>query len=360
MIPSSSGRVALVRATIDAVERVIAEPPKPALPGAYLEPGFRRRWLWFFLPAAFLALWVMNFAVGFNWQAVGIDARIYYHGSAAWLAGRDPWAAGALLNGQLYSYAGLPPTVLVLAPLTLLPEEAFVWLWLALSIAAAVAAVRALHLPVVWIAYPPLLYGVMAANPHVVVFALLVAGGTWGGALATFIKVVAIPPLVGERRWRALLLAAAAMALSVVVAPGLWSDFLRQAGTIQATISSESGGGLSAWGNPFVFFPTAVALIVLARLDLRASAWLIVPALFPTTQYYYAMFALPVDPFLAAAMAFPLPLVVPILTIAYTVVRVGVVLRRRSGRGPQGLVEPGRSKDSHGAAESGGATSAGL
>jgi hypothetical protein len=314
------------------IRRVLTEPPRPPLPGASLEPGFRRRWLWFFLPGAFVFLWVMTFLVGFNWQAVGFDARIYYHGSAAWLAGENPWTTGALLNGRLFSYAGLPPTAILLAPLTILPEEAVVWLWLVLSLAAAIVVVRALRLPIVWIAYPPLLYGVMAANPHVILLALLVAGGTWSGALAAVLKVVAIPPLVGEHRWRALLLAAAAMGASVLLFPGLWSSFLHQAGTVQETINGESGGGFSAWGKPMLFIPTVIALGVLARIDLRASAWLVVPALFPTTQYYYAMFALPVDPFLAAAMAFPMPWVPPLATIGYAALRVGLVAWRRSGR----------------------------
>ncbi len=345
----------------NVVRRALAEPPPRVLPGANLEPGFRRRWLGFFLPAAFLSLWLMSFAAGFNWEVMGFDARIYYHGSAAWLAGQDPWATGALLNGRLFSYAGLPPTAIVLAPMTLLPEEAFVWLWLILSIVAALAVIRLLRLPVIWIAYPPLLYGVMAANPHVVVLALLVAGGMWSGALGAVLKVVAIPPLVGERRWRALLLAAVTMGASVVLAPGLWSEFLHQAGAIQNTISTESGGGLSAWGKPLVLIPTIIALIVLARIDLRASAWLAVPALFPTTQYYYAMFALPVDPFLAAAMAFPLPLVAPIMTIAYTVVRCGVVMWRRRRRAPQPDARAlGQSQDGQGATGTGGATTAGL
>ena len=280
-------------------------PQPPPLPGASLEPGFRRRWLGFFLPAAFVFLWLLTFAVGFNWQAVGVDARIYYHGSAAWLAGADPWQTGALLNGRLFSYAGLPPTAILFAPLTLLPEEAFLWLLMVVSLVAAIVVVRALRLPLVWVAYPPLLYGVIAANPHVILLALLVAGGTWGGALASVIKVVAIPPLFGERRWRALILAAVALGVSVILAPGLWSSFLREAGAVQNTINSESGGTLSAWGNLYVFIPTLISLGILALFDMRAAAWLIVPALFPTTQYYYAMFALPVDPFLAAAMAFP-------------------------------------------------------
>lgn len=314
------------------IRKALTEPPPAPPPGAYLESRFRRRWVGFFLPGAFLFLWLLSFAVGFNWQTVGVDARIYYDGSAAWLAGQNPWAAGALLNGRVFSYAGLPPTVIVLAPLTILPQEAFVWLWLALSVAAAIVVVRTLRLPVIWIAYPPLLYGVIAANPHVVLLALLVAGGTWGGGLASVIKIVAIPPLVGERRWRAVLLAAAAIGASMLVFPGLWASFLNQAGTVQNAINAESSGGLSAWGNPPVFLATAIALGVLALRDVRAAAWLVVPALFPTTQYYYAMFALPVDPFLAAAMAFPVPLMAPLAAIGYTAVRVGIVTWRRSGR----------------------------
>jgi hypothetical protein len=311
------------------VRAALAEPPRPQLPGATLEPGFRRRWLWFFLPASFLFMWLLMFIVGFNWQAVGVDARIYYRGSAAWLAGADPWTTHALLNGRPFTYAGLPPTTILLAPLTWLPEETYLWLWVGLSLAAAVAIVRSLRLPIVWIVYPPLMYAVVAANPHVVVMALVVAAGTWGGALASGLKIVAIPPLIGERRWRALLIAAVAFGATALAFPGLWSAFLDQAGTVQNTINAESGGSLSAWGTPVVFVPTFVSLCLLARIDFRAAAWLAVPALFPTTQYYYAMFALPIDPFLAAVMAMPLPLMPPLTTIGYTAARLASIWWRR-------------------------------
>lgn len=321
----------------------VAQRPSPPPPGSYLERGFRRRWLGFFLPAVFIFLWVLTFAVGFNWQVVGFDARIYYGGSAAWLSGQDPWATGALLNGRLFSYAGLPPTAILLVPLTFLPEEAAVWLLLALSLAAAVAVVRVLRLPLVWLAYPPLLYGVIAANPHVLVLALILAGRRWGGAVASVLKIVAIPPLIGERRWRELLVAAVLIGATAVAFPGSWSSFLDQAATIQNTITAESGGTLSAWGMPIPFAATLISLCVLAWVDIRAAAWLVVPALFPTTQYYYAMFALPVDPFLAAAMAFPLPLIPPLVTIAYAVIRIGLAVRGRGRSTATGgaVVAPG-------------------
>jgi hypothetical protein len=45
-----------------------------------------------------------------------------------------------------------------------------------------------------------------------------------------------------------------------------------------------------------------------------------------------------VAPFLAAGMAIPLRQVAPIMTIAYTAIRVGLLAWRRSGRGlPAGL-----------------------
>ena len=70
----------------------------------------------------------------------------------------------------------------------------------------------------------------------------------------------------------------------------------------------------------------------------RPGGWLAVPALFPTTQYYYAMFALPVGPFVAAAMAFPWPGVPAVVTIGYAIVRVAREVRqRRFGQaGPRG------------------------
>jgi hypothetical protein len=304
----------------------------PALPAAYLSRDAQRRWLRVLLPGAFVALWILNLAVGFEWRTLGLDARIYYHGSAAWLAGQDPWSAGAYLGERLFSYAGLPPTTILLAPLTVLPEELFVWLWLVLSVVAAIVVVRTLRLPLAWMTYPPLLYGVLAANPHVVVLALVLAGGTGGGALAAILKVVAVPPLVGERRWRAIGLATVAIMATILFAPGLWTSFLHQAGTVADAIHAESGGGVSAWGQPVLFPATVAALALLALVDLRAACWLAVPALFPTTQYYYAMFALPVDPFLAAAMAFPWPGVPALVTIAYAVVRLVLVMRRRSRR----------------------------
>jgi hypothetical protein len=61
------------------------------------------------------------------------------------------------------------------------------------------------------------------------------------------------------------------------------------------------------------------------------------------------MFALPLDPFLAAAMAFPAQFVPPLVTIGYVATRVGLVVWRRSGHTPRSadLVPSGQPGQGH-------------
>jgi hypothetical protein len=49
---------------------------------------------------------------------------------------------------------------------------------------------------------------------------------------------------------------------------------------------------------------TAAAIGILALIDLRAAGWLSVPALWPSSQFFYSAFALPVmSPILAVGLA---------------------------------------------------------
>jgi hypothetical protein len=49
---------------------------------------------------------------------------------------------------------------------------------------------------------------------------------------------------------------------------------------------------------------TAAAIGILALIDLRAAGWLSVPALWPSSQFFYSAFALPVmSPILAIGLA---------------------------------------------------------
>ncbi len=91
---------------------------------------------------------------------------------------------------------------------------------------------------------------------------------------------------------------------------------------------------------PFVL----ASLWVLRR---HGGEWYIVPAIFPATQFYYVAMALPAigkNRLLAAALAFPMVLMVPIVVIILAVleVRQGRSIQvRPPWRRPSGEAPPG-------------------
>src|SRR3954466_13002740 len=98
----------------------------------------------FLLPVWFAVLGIGHlFLLGTD--AIGVDTRIYYRGSAAWLAGGDPWQATASYTvsygTNYYHFAGFPPTVIAFAPITLLPEGVAAAIWEVLTVAAAMYVV---------------------------------------------------------------------------------------------------------------------------------------------------------------------------------------------------------------------------
>ncbi|TMB72077.1 MAG: hypothetical protein E6J52_12930 [Chloroflexi bacterium] len=80
--------------------------------------------------------------------------------------------------------------------------------------------------------------------------------------------------------------------------------------TIRAVLDDQTGGGKSAAAIPLLI-PIAVACLLL--LGRRRAAWLIVPALWPYSQTYYAVLALPIiaeAPLVAVALAIDWPAIV--------------------------------------------------
>jgi hypothetical protein len=235
---------------------------------------------------------------------LGIDGRIYYRAAQAWLGGHDPWVAGVPVNGFRFDFAGPPPTVLAFAPLAVLPEDVFTALWLTITVAAAVYTIRRVRRPMWWLLFPPLVQGVLVGNPQVLCLAVLLAGSDWLRSLAIPLKAYAALPMLAELRWRALGILAAASALSFALWPGLWLTYLGEFGTISARIAAESFGGFSATRDTTLLVVTAVAIGALALIDRRAAGWLAVPALWPSSQFFYSAFALPVmSPLLAVGLA---------------------------------------------------------
>jgi len=261
---------------------------------AVMRRGRRRRttadWPWI---VNWLTKWVLPFyfaafAVGMvvyfiGHGLVGIDGRIYTRAAAEWLSGGNPW--GVSVEG--YLFAAPPPTLIPFVPFALLGETLSALLWVAGSAVAGVLLVRRLHLPLWWILFPPLINGILAGNADVVLVALLVNGGSAVAVLATFLKIYAVVPLLGEKRWQALAITAAALILTAPLLP--WRSYLQQSGQIAETLASQAVG-ISAWGTPFLMIGVAVAL---AGVGPRFAWWLAVPAVWPSTQLHYSTLALP-------------------------------------------------------------------
>ena len=290
---------------------------------------------------AVLSASIVRRAVVDDW--FGRDARIYLHGAAAWLAGLDPWDASTVApSGQLYHFAGLPPTLLAYAPLTVLPEWLGVGAILAIGAISAGYVLHRLRLPAWWLLFPPIVECLISGNPSLPILALLVSAAWPIRALAPVLKVYALAPLVGERDWRPAALASGWLAVTGILLFPLWTAYIAGFGAISGRLSAEAGGGFSGARDPLLFIAGAIGLACLAAIrDWRAIGWLIVPALWPATQFHYSTLALPVmHPILAVGLAFPINGLPPLTIATYGVWRL---VRRQAARLSEGP-SPGGSE----------------
>ena len=285
-----------------------------------------------FIGQAALAAWFADLSfilIGLyvrNQVPLGQDIVIYYRGVQAWLHGADPWSASVVVDHSTFSYAGSPATTVLFGPSALLSEGQFTALWLVLTALSALAIIRRLHLPLWWLLFPPIAEALYSGNPQVVVLMLLLAGAGRAGAVADSIgvalKVYAVIPLLGQRELRRVALALVLTIATFVLAPSLWINYAQQFGEISARLARESENGYSAFYYPALLVPTAIAILLLWRRDPKVAAWLAVPALWPSTEFHYSTFALPVmTPLLAVPLAFPKALVPPIAIMVYVLWR---------------------------------------
>jgi hypothetical protein len=264
-------------------------------------------------------------------QAFGLDTRIYRLAAIEALAGGDPWAVR--YGPYEFLFGGPPPTVVASLPLAVLPEGAAVAIWAAVLVGAAFATVRLLRLPLWWVLFPPVVDSVLVGNPDVLVVALLASGARLAGGVAPLFKVYAMVPLVVLGRWRALLVAAILVALSLP----LWAVYLPQAGAVTEMLRAQSLGGFSAFGT-VLLIPTLLALALLPR---RTAAWLIVPAAWPWTQFHYACLAIPALGLVSGyLMAIPLRGMPALVVMGMALI---ALVRAIGGRDETGLNRFGRA-----------------
>jgi hypothetical protein len=240
-----------------------------------------------------------------------IDARfgndaLLYREAAAQLVGGAPWSS--FVGG--YSYAAPPLQAVPFLPFLGLSPVGFLAIWLSLSAVAGAWIVRTLQLGPAYLLFPPLVFGVALGNPAVVGMACVLAG-------VPLIGLILRPHLALVASRRALIVFAILSGLAIVLRP----DYVAAIGDVARRYAAESRS-INFWATPLMI-PAALALLLLARTDRAAAAWLVMPALGPAMGWYGFAMVLPArSTALAVACALPVPFLGATAIVVYCVVRV--------------------------------------
>lgn len=295
-----------------------------------IDLDYVRRRTWWLVPVAFASVTaVVLYKYVLFPQLVGLDASLYASASAAWARGDDPW----LTSQHGIFYAAPPPSLLPYLPFIWMPAGLVSLVWVSGSAVLAVMTIRALRLPIWWVAFPPMVDGILVGNANIAVLACLVLLSGRLAPLSIFLKVYAVVPLIGERRWRAVTVGAVLIVLTAIVLP--WGLWFAQLETINRNLEQTSAT-TSVFGQPILMLIATTALL---SLGVRRAGWLAVPLLWPHTQLHYAAISVPgLTPYLAMAWCIPIPEVWVAATVALAVYERVVMPRtspsvHRSGTG---------------------------
>lgn len=224
------------------------------------------------------------------------DARLYLMATQTWLAGGDPWQVQLAGN----YFAAPPPSLFALAPFALLPLDVGVALIATLVIVGAVATVRMLRLPWWWLLFPPLVQCVLSANVQGLLIPLILLRA---GPIASFLKIYAAVPIVITGGWRATLVTIALLIVTIPLLP--WGTYLAEFALINAHLVEQTKYALPTL---FLVLISPIALLAMAVVGRERAAWLAVPAIWPSQQYYYGTLAMGARSALAAAIvSVPIP-----------------------------------------------------
>lgn len=213
----------------------------------------------------------------------GIDAVAYWTAAGNALRG-EPLYEHASFAFAAYQYP--PPFAQVLAPLSILPISAFVWLWRGVELLGLrVATGGWARAGIAMFVFPPVIAELDSGNVHLVmagVTALAMRGvaGPVGPAMLAKLSTWPLIPLAWKRDRRRLLRGAAAaaalLAVSIVAAPASWRDYL----------AFLSAGSLPTGGYALLAsIPLVVRLAVAALLGLAAVRWIRLAPIAVTLAY---------------------------------------------------------------------------
>jgi hypothetical protein len=201
------------------------------------------------------AAWMYLVVGDATWRHPAADGLIYWSVNPA-----NPYPGATVGGKDAYLYS--PAFAQVFWLIGRLPREVFVVGWTAFLAAVAVWLARPWPASLLVLALP-VSQEVMIGNIHLLLAAAIVVGFRWSGTWA-FVLLTKVTPGVGlvwfaaRREWRALIVAAmatiAVAAVSFVLAPGVWADWVR-------LLRSDGGGessrllvrlgaaaGVAAWG----------------------------------------------------------------------------------------------------------------
>jgi hypothetical protein len=211
-------------------------------------------WLLFILPAS------PNFQ-----SKVGFDAYAY------WAV--DPLHPYLVDLGELGSYTYSPPFAQIASPVHLLPFYVFFAIWDSFLFLNLVWLTRRMSLA--WLVFLPVSLELFHGNVHLLLATVCVLGfeypALWSiGLLTKVTPGVSLLWFLVRREWRSLAWAlgatAAISAVSFVIAPSAWFDWVRFLAT-----SNDTGAGASDWYS-FLFPPLAVRIVLAAAL-VAWGAW---------------------------------------------------------------------------------------
>jgi hypothetical protein len=259
---------------------------------------------------------------------LGLEFRASRTAAGTLLAGGDPWVAGG------GSFVGLPAAVLAYVPATLLPESIGAAIWFLVGLAAATYVVRSLQLPYWWLLFPPITAALALGTVDLLVVALAVASGRHAG-FAVALRPQAAIPLVWQRRFGAIALAATVLVVGFVFWPRSASSLVTGVDPLAAV----------------VWLSWAVAVVAaLAAMRRSGGEWLAAPALLPFAPLAWATIALPGlrhRPVVALTLALSYPAAVPIAIVGQAAWEV------TRGRRPHATPQPAAVRRAVPAAELG-------
>ena len=203
------------------------------------------------------------------------DEQAYWRAATRLAEGQPVYSTTSVPGDSSYGYWYPPPLVQVLAPFTrFVSPEAFTVAWtLLLLLCLWWLAGRSVFVGLALIAFLPVAVELRSRNIHLVLAVLVVLAlrRSWAFWVpATAIKVgpvIGIVYLAAARRWReaalVVALGAAVLAVSVVLSPGLWADYVAVVGAQAGT----SGASLVPIPYPLRLAVAAVLAGVAGRVD---------------------------------------------------------------------------------------------